>query len=149
MNAAIQRVRVDVRTAVRHEDERLRGRTYPVPFEDVWQAALALASGSLRGWSLISADDTDGVIDAVANRRFPRATDRVVIRISLDDDAQTRVDAEAGAWQDSSLSPRRTAGHLFRFFRALDGAVQQAAAKRRETSERHGDTTQKSNDTCR
>ena len=134
MSTAGHRARVDVRTAVRHEDERLRGRTYAVPFEDVWQAALTLASGGLRGWSLNSADDTDGIIDACASRRFPRAVDRVAVRISLDDDAQTRVDAEAGAWQDTALSPRRTARHLDRFFRALDDAVKRAAAERRKVS---------------
>ncbi|MGH7445198.1 MAG: hypothetical protein ACREKM_09990 [Longimicrobiales bacterium] len=134
MSTASRLARVDVRTAVRHEDERLRGRTYAVPFEDVWQVALALASGGMRGWTLTLADDHDGIIDACAHRRFPRAADRVVIRIGLDDDAQTRVDAEAGAWQNTSLSPRRTARNIIRFFHALDGAVQGAAVDRRSAS---------------
>ena len=126
--------RVDVRTAARHEDARLRGRTYAIPFEDVWQAALALASGAQRGWSLVSADDSDGIIIADARRRFPEAVDRVVVRVSLDANAQTRVDAEGGAWGESRLSERRTAKHMDRFFRALDRMVALTAEARQRSA---------------
>jgi hypothetical protein len=126
--------RVDVRTAARHEDARLRGRTYAIPFEDVWQAALALASGAQRGWTLVSADDSDGIIIADVKRRFPEAVDRVVLRISLDADAQTRVDAEGGAWGDTRLSERRTAKQLDRLFRALDRTVELTAEARQRSA---------------
>ncbi len=125
--------RVDVRTARTHEDERLRGRTFAIPFEDVWQAALALADGAQRGWTMVSADDQDGIITAEVHRRFPAATDRVILRIGLDADAQTRVDAEAAAWGDTRLSPHRTAKHVIRFFRALDSMVQHTAAARQRS----------------
>jgi hypothetical protein len=39
-------------TAPDSTDRRLRGRTYAVPFEHVWQAARSLAGGGLRGWTL-------------------------------------------------------------------------------------------------
>ena len=45
-------------------DPELRGRTYAVPFEDVWAAAIALANGGLRGCSLKRANDRDGIIIA-------------------------------------------------------------------------------------
>ena len=32
-----------------HWDPRLRGRTYSIPFEQVWQASLALAKGGKGG----------------------------------------------------------------------------------------------------
>ncbi len=126
--------RIDARTAPTHEDEKLRGRTYAIPFEDVWQAALALADGALSGWQLIASDDADGIIAAEAHRRFPSATDRVIIRIGLDKDAQTRVDAEAASWGESRQSPRRTTKHLHRFFHELDAMVRQTAAARHRPS---------------
>ena len=42
-------------------DPALRGRTYAIPFETVWQAVVGLAGGGLRGWSIESADDQIGV----------------------------------------------------------------------------------------
>lgn len=117
-----------VQTEPAHPDERLRGRTYGVRFEDVWQAALALAGGRQRGWRLLTADDEKGVIHAVATRRFPQAEDAIVIRITLDDNAQTRVDAAAAA-RDGRPAVRRNAGRLRRFFRALDTEVARAAAR--------------------
>jgi hypothetical protein len=126
--------RIDARTAPTHEDVRLRGRTYAIPFEDVWQAALALVDGAQSGWRLIDQDDHDGVITAEAHRRFPAATDRVVLRIGLDANAQTRVDAAAAAWGESRISVRRTTRHLARFFDALDRMVQQTAAARQRTT---------------
>ena len=119
-----------VQTEPAHPDERLRGRTYGVRFEDVWQAALALAGGRQRGWQLLTANDDAGVIHATATRRFPRALDDVVIRITLDADAQTRVDARA-APREGRRAARRNARQLVRFFAALDAAVERAAAQRR------------------
>jgi hypothetical protein len=80
-------------TSTDAEDPRLRGRTYAIPFEDVWRAALSLADGGLRGWRVTSADDREGVIVAEAKTLMLRLVDDVRIRIGLDPDAQTRVDA--------------------------------------------------------
>jgi hypothetical protein len=103
-------------------DPRLRGRTYAVPFETVWQAALKLAGGGLRRWKVTSADDQDGVIRATAKTFVLRYTDDVTIHIALDEDAQTRVDMTSASRKgvgDFGLNARRIA----RFFRALDRAL--------------------------
>lgn len=101
------------------KDARLRGRTYAVPFDQVWRASLALADRDLTGWRVVEADDYDGVIRAEANARFPRSVADVTIRITLDANAQTRVDASA-----RSRTPRGDWGasvrHLVQFFTALD-----------------------------
>lgn len=101
------------------KDPRLRGRTYAVPFERVWRASLALADRELKGWRVVQADDCEGVIRAEATARFPRLVADVTIRITLDADAQTRVDASA-----RSRTPRGDWGASVRlldlFFTALD-----------------------------
>ena len=77
------------------EDERLLGRTYAIPFEDVWQAAKRLASGELKGWTLWVADDQEGLMEASLRPfLFLKAAD-VRITIGLDENAQTRVDLSA------------------------------------------------------
>lgn len=100
-------------------DPRLRGRLYAIPFEQVWQAARALAGGGLRRWQIISSDDQEGVINAEATTLLFRFVDDVVIRITLDADAQTRVDmtsrSRKGAF-DLGTNARR----LGTFLRALD-----------------------------
>lgn len=106
-------------TSPEHEDARLRGRTYPVPFERVWRASLELASGGLARWRIVEADDERGVIKAEATRLFTRSVDDVLVRVYLDRDAQTRVDARSAARKgrgDLGANARR----LERFFRALD-----------------------------
>jgi hypothetical protein len=113
-----------------HPDERLRGRTLAIPFEDVWQAALALADGGLRGWRLLHADDREGVIAAEAKGLIRRAIDDVEIRVALDSDAQTRIDAFSVARRgrhDFGANARR----LRSFFQRLDKAVLAAHAARR------------------
>jgi hypothetical protein len=118
-------------TAQAHEDARLRGRTYAIPFEDVWNAALALASVGQRGWRVVRSDDEEGVINAVA-RTMRGRTDDIVIRVSLDEDAQTRVDARAVARQGRT-DWGRNARRLRRFFRALDSAVVETKRQRLES----------------
>lgn len=101
------------------DDPRLRGRTYAVPFEQVWQGALSLAGGGLPGWRVRSADDLAGIINATATSRFLRTVHDVKIRISLDQDAQTRIDARSTsrkARADWGGNTRR----LVSFFKALD-----------------------------
>jgi len=116
-------------TAQAHEDVRLRGRTYAIPFEDVWNGATALANGGLRGWRVVSSDDQTGVIQAEATSFFRKKIDDIVIRISLDENAQTRVDARAAARLERG-DWGRNARRLNRFFRALDGAVIEARRQR-------------------
>jgi hypothetical protein len=106
-------------TAPAAEDHRLRGRTYAVPFEEVWQAAGRLLGGGLAGWELRETDDQDGILRGVAPGRVDWLTGAITIRITLDHDAQTRVDGLAasrtGRW-DLGANAR----HLHRFFTALD-----------------------------
>lgn len=106
-------------TSPDHDDPRLRGRTYPVPFEQVWQAALHLAGGGLRGWRVLAHDDQRGTIQAEAHARFTGAVDDVYVRVYLDRDAQTRVDAR-GAARDAKRDFGRNTRRLGRFFRSLD-----------------------------
>jgi hypothetical protein len=108
-------------TAPGAPDPQLRGRTYAVPFEDVWQAALRLAAGGLSRWHLQTHDDGDGVIRA-RTKGIAGAMHGVCIRIVLDENAQTRVDAEAVAEgpRDFGAARRR----LVRFFAALDRALE-------------------------
>ena len=110
------------------EDERLVGRTYAIPFEDVWQSAKALASGGLKGWTLWVADDQAGIMEAsTSSWLFLKAAD-VRIRIGLDENAQTRVDlTTASRTQHGDLGrSRRTTGL---FLRRLDAALQASPAK--------------------
>lgn len=69
------------------------GRTYAIPFGMVWDAAVALAGGGLRGWRIVSRDESAGVIVAQIDGRVLPFRSRVEISIGLDDNAQTRVDA--------------------------------------------------------
>ena len=110
-------------TAPKAEDERLRGRTYAVPFDTVWQASMRLIGGRLGRWEVVEADDTEGIIRGIAHGRVPRFTSNVTVRILLDPDAQTRVDmlsASRLGRADFGVNARR----IHRFFRALDDAIE-------------------------
>lgn len=108
-------------------DHRLVGRTYAIPFEDVWQAATKLAGGGLRGWTVWLADDQQGLIEASTNPPLVAAAD-VHVRIGLDENAQTRVDltstsrTERGDWGRS----RRNIG---KFIRRLDALLDAGSAQ--------------------
>lgn len=117
-------------TAPAHADTRLRGRTYPIPFEDVWNAAHALASVGMRGLRLVHADDENGVIRAEARTAVGRKIDDLEIRIGLDENGQTRVDATSSARQGRG-DWGRNARRLNRIFRALDRGVVDAQKRRR------------------
>lgn len=109
-------------TAPDAADAWLRGRTYAISFDRVWHAALGLAHGGLPRWSLITADDYEGVIQAEIAPAPLRPATRVVVRIGLGVDAQTRVDAVANAPDrrgDLGMSTRA----LAQFFTALDQAL--------------------------
>jgi hypothetical protein len=76
-------------------DDRLLGRTYAIPFEHVWNAAVGLAKEGMRGWSVGSADDLKGLIIASTVTRFMGIRDDVRVRIGLDANGQTRVDVSS------------------------------------------------------
>jgi hypothetical protein len=99
----------------------LRAREYPVPYAAVWQAALSLTQ-EMRGWTLTASDPVTGEIVAEARTRLWQFVDDVWIRISLDEDGQTRVDMTSGSRTgraDLGTNARRIA----RFLHALDRHV--------------------------
>ena len=103
-------------------DPQLRGRTYAIPFDRVWNAAHALSEGGLPRWSVSSADDEEGVIRARARTLVLRRVDDIRITVDLDENGQTRVDV-------ASVSLRRkrdlgaNARRIHRFLRALDAKL--------------------------
>lgn len=109
-------------TAPWHEDPRLRGRTYAIPFEDVWQAALHIAGGGARGWRVVHSDDEAGLITAEVTTLLLRRVHDATIRIVLDEDAQTRVDAFVGS-RKGSYDLGANARMLRGFFRRLNSDV--------------------------
>lgn len=119
--SGVGRSGVQAQTSPDATDRRLRGRTYAIPFEEVWQASLRLTGGGVRGWTRVAADDDAGLIEAQA-RRITGAWYDIVIEIRLDEDAQTRVDGRVAARRpgtDFGTSARL----LRRFFGALDRAL--------------------------
>jgi len=118
------------RTAPDAGDPRLRGRTYAVPFHEVWVAAHKLASSRAR-WRIAHADELNGVIRAEATTLVRKRIADVEIRIVLDQDAQTRVDMSSesrnGAF-DWGLNIRR----IGNFFKALDAELAKPRAERLE-----------------
>jgi hypothetical protein len=102
-------------------DPALRAREYPVPYAAVWQAALSVTQ-EMRGWTLTASDPVTGEIVAEARTRLWQFVDDVWIRISLDEDGQTRVDMTSGSRAgraDLGTNARRIA----RFLHALDRHV--------------------------
>ncbi len=103
-------------------DPGLAGRTYAIPFGTVWDAAVHLADGGLRGWKIKESDDTDGVAEARVRSSLLPLPAAVTIRVSLDENAQTRVDVTAeGRHRGGDLGAN--ARRIRRFFSALDRAV--------------------------
>ena len=103
-------------------DRALQGRTYAIPFDQVWHSALRLASGGLARWTVTHADDHEGFILAEARTFVLRATDDVRIDVTLDEDAQTRVDVRSTSRvgrADLGANRRR----IRAFCRALDRAL--------------------------
>ncbi len=108
------------------EDPRLQGRTYAIPFEDVWQAATRLVAGGIKRWELDRADDQEGVIRGTAHGRLERFTSGITVRITLDANAQTRVDALAASRTGgANLGANRR--RLYRFFKDLDRVLENAS----------------------
>jgi hypothetical protein len=109
----------DVRTDPGSPDPALRGRTYAIPFDRVWNAALASADGKLRGWKVVRSDDVSGVLDVEVESALGKRFSDVRVRVGLDSNGQTRVDAQASERKGSvELGGNRR--RLRRFMRALD-----------------------------
>lgn len=109
-------------------DPRLRGRSYAIPFDRVWTAALALAGGGLPRWRVLTADDQAGSIEAEATTRVFRIVDDVRIRVGLDENGQTRVDL---GWSSRNGRAGLGRGHRIagRFTAALDRALEARPAQ--------------------
>ncbi|MEN8376994.1 MAG: DUF1499 domain-containing protein [Gemmatimonadota bacterium] len=108
-------------TSKGHEDPRLRGRTYAVPFERVWRAVLRIVQREGR-WKFASADDASGTIQVEVRSAIIAMPGELTVRIALDRNAQTRVDARAvsrKARTDLGMNARRIA----RLLRELDGEL--------------------------
>ena len=103
------------------DDPRLRGRIYGVPFARVWQAADEVARAT-RGWTVVSSDPRAGEIVAEARTRLWKFTDDVWVRLSLDEDGQTRVDM-ASASRKGSADLGTNARRIARFLRTLDARL--------------------------
>ncbi|HEU0300091.1 MAG TPA: DUF1499 domain-containing protein [Longimicrobium sp.] len=99
-------------------DPRLRGRSYAVPFARVWTGALLVAQKT-RGWTVVSSDPRAGEIVAEARTRVWKFTDDVWVRLSLDEDGQTRVDL-ASASRKGGADLGTNARRIARFLHALD-----------------------------
>lgn len=114
-------------TAPGHEDARLRGRTYSVPFDMVWRAVLRIVKRRQR-WEFTAADDASGTISVEMRSRVIGMPAELTVRIALDRNAQTRVDARAvskAAKTDFGMNARRIAALL----RELDDELGVGAAR--------------------
>ncbi len=100
-------------------DPRLRGRTYAIPFETVWQGLLGLGGGGLKGWGIESADDQHGLIRAAVKGGFLRPEIAIRIDVGLDENAQTRVDLIA-ATRTEGAALGRSRRLIASFTRHLD-----------------------------
>jgi len=99
-------------------DRRLRGRTYAVPFTEVWRAALETARERPR-WTVTETDARRGEIAAEARTALWGFVDDVAIRVWLDDAGSTRVDVTSASrvgTADLGTNARRIA----RFLHVLD-----------------------------
>jgi len=109
-------------------DPDLRGRTWAIPFDDVWEAAVWLASGGLRGCTLRRANDRDGIIIAEARARFVGVSD-FTISVVLDADAQTRIDARSIS-REGKADLGTNARRIRTFFRMLEDRLAQKRGER-------------------
>ena len=110
------------RTRPDSDDPVLAGRTYAIPFDPVWKAALELSSGGLKGWTLVSSDDQLGVIRTDVRSPLLPLEANVLVSVTLDPDGQTRVDMSAlGNHRGGDLRVNRR--RIKRFFRSLDHSL--------------------------
>lgn len=106
-------------TAPDAEDLRLRGRTYTIRFEDVWQAAITVIRKRLRGWVVVIDNDRMGRIDALSTSLLRGIETEVVVTIGLDENGQTRVDLSA-ATRTETRDWGRSRRLIGRFTKKLD-----------------------------
>ncbi len=114
-------------TAPSAKDRRLRGRTYAISFDRVWHAACAQIEGAW-GWRLLVADDQVGSIEATATTLVFRFVDDVSLQITLDQNAQTRVDMTSRSRKgkgDLGTNLRRIDRFMRRLDRNLDARPEQ------------------------
>ncbi len=100
------------------EDPRLIGRTYTIPFEEVWRTCMKFVAEHGR-WRLLQADDLAGFIRVRCTTFVFRIEDNLEIRVGLDENGLTRVDVRAGSRKgraDLGTNARRVG----RFFKKLD-----------------------------
>ena len=116
-------------TAPGHEDPGLRTRTYPVPYDRIWSTTLSVVS-QRRGWTLVDADDLDGVIRIEATTPVFRFVDDMEIRIGLDRDGQTRVNARSAS-RVGGADLGKNARRIRRFFRDLEERLEEGARQPR------------------
>jgi hypothetical protein len=109
-------------------DVTLRGRTYAIPFERVWTAVLEVCRGGSRGWEVAVADDQTGLVQAVTPKRLLGAVADVTVRVTLDENAQTRVDVESLS-RDSTRDLGANRKRIQRFLPALDRKLGATAAQ--------------------
>ncbi len=109
-------------THPRHDDPTLRGRTYAIPFAEVWKATVALASGGLRGWTLVQADEDLGILEAESKSLLFRLVGDVRVKVSLDEFGQTRVDLISSS-RVGRGDLGKNARRVRKFFRVLDKKI--------------------------
>jgi hypothetical protein len=105
-----------------HDDPRLKGRTYAIPFARVWAAAVELASGGLWGWSMVEADEDRGIFKAESKTLVFRRVDDVELMMALDEYGQTRVDMRSAS-RTGRGDLGRNARRIKKFFRVLDKKI--------------------------
>jgi hypothetical protein len=112
-------------TDPRDADPRLRGRTYAIPFDTVWQAALSIGGGGIRGWSIVRTNDQHGVLELLVQPGIGPHSKHVDVRvdIGLDANAQTRVDMQAVSRTERG-DMGRSKRLLHRFFTQLDARLE-------------------------
>ena len=84
---------------------------------------MSLCGGGLRGWSILTSDDQRGVIEAVSRALLSRREDDIRVEITLDENAQTRVDLWSAS-QRNRTNMGRNRRIIGRFLRRLDRKLQ-------------------------
>jgi hypothetical protein len=117
------------------EDPRLIGRTYAIPYEEVWRTCMKFVAERGR-WRLLEEDDLAGFIRIRCITLVFRREDNLEIRVGLDENALTRVDVRAGSKRsrmDLGLNVRRV-GWFFKKLDELLGAENGKILDPRETA---------------
>ncbi len=103
------------------DDPRLIGRTYAIPFEEVWRSCLSLVR-ERRRWRILQSDDLVGFIRVRCVTRVFRQEHDLEIRIGLDEHGLTRVDLRSRSRTDGAdlgVNARRVG----RFSKKLDESL--------------------------